>query len=119
MTQITPAIIQRSFRWDRLSTTYKNDLAALIIPVVQNLGEHVRITSSRHCSKDVPTNAGQAVGKCAAARTFLEELESSRKAEYAASEQRLGIPGKCGPSRKRPWVNSLSCSSRLPILLVL
>jgi hypothetical protein len=30
-------------------------------------------------------------GKSAAAHTFLQDLESSRKAEYAASEQRLGI----------------------------
>src|SRR5262245_33243901 len=30
-------------------------------------------------------------GKSAGARRFLEELERQRKAEYAASEQRLGI----------------------------
>jgi hypothetical protein len=30
-------------------------------------------------------------GKVAAARAFLQDLESQRRAEYAASEQRLGI----------------------------
>src|SRR5215216_1402664 len=30
-------------------------------------------------------------GKTAAARTFLRELEGERKAQYAASEQRLGL----------------------------
>jgi hypothetical protein len=30
-------------------------------------------------------------GKTAAARAFLQNLESERKADYAASEQRLGI----------------------------
>ena len=30
-------------------------------------------------------------GKAAAARAFLAELEGSRKADYASSEQRLGI----------------------------
>jgi len=30
-------------------------------------------------------------GKAAAARTFLQDLEQERKADYVASEQRLGI----------------------------
>jgi len=34
-------------------------------------------------------------GKTAGARTFMRELDGARKAEYAASERRIGIVKEC------------------------